>query len=352
MATLQKRWSPCFLPHRMGTLPQIRNLFFGRLNPEGTLYGFRFGVKISFPLGQNRINIEIKQAELSPNGLLLGGEITAVLPLPLYFPPVALSKVLLTIVTSEEEGTRKGLKLGANLTAVEPQFARVLKLRSMLDLTEIDRLAFTLRSDLIALDSLSLMWTEGKLDLSRLYAKFDAEVADVIKDVIDPQIHGELNGSTGLVYAESMLGVLGVEINRNSLHLCSKECRTGGTPGEARISVAQDMLLGKSSGGAPLGLKFLGMKVIILTPSYETMDPGFVARVLRDLLKIDLSELFKTMPKEITISLVSPSGSISTAKSGGSGGNGGSPDKMARTGTVSRRTRKRSCRISRCGAHS
>jgi len=345
--------------------PEISNLYFGRLNPNGSLYGFRFGVKFGFPLGGNRIDLEIREAELSTNGLSLGGEITAAIPTPLYFGPVALSQVLLTLVTGEKEGARSGLKLGADLTAVEPQFARVLKLRSMLDLTNIDRLAFSLRSDVIALDSIGLMWAEGTVDFSNAYARFDAEASELVKDIVNPQMHGELNGKTGLVFAESKLDVLGVELNKNSLQLCSKDCVVNGVPGEARLDIAQDFLIGKATGGARLDLafedpgvsagidldlfgwnpggadftlnlggaetrlSFLGMKVTILTPSYQTMDPGFVARVLQDLLKIDISD-FKKLPKEITISLMTSSGDVQTTKTGedGSDGNQGKIGKL------------------------
>ncbi len=342
--------------------PEVNNLYFGKLDANGTRYGFRFGAKFTIPLGENDIDLEIRQAELSTERLSLGGEITAALPVPLYFPPVALSQVLVTFVTGEEEGTRTGLKLGADLTAVEPQFARVLKLRSILDLTEIDRLAFGLRSDVIALDSVNLMWAEGKLDLANAYAQFDAEAAELIKDVIDPQLHGKLNGKTGLVYAESALDVLGVELHRDSLHICSKDCEVGGVPGEARLALRQKMLLGDASGGArtdlrfrdpglqagialdlfgwkpggadfklnlgsaELQMKFLGMKVRIITPTYQTLDPGLVARVLQDLLKIDLKSLLKKPPKDITISLIKPSGAVQTTMSSQSPAKQDAPD--------------------------
>jgi len=329
--------------------PRICNPFFGPLDAAGTLYGLRFDMTAGFPLGDNSIDVGIRQASLSLEGIRLGGEITAALPLPLYFGPVALSKVLLTFVTGEEDGTRPGLKLGTDLTAVEPQFARVLKLRSVLDLTEIDRLAFTLTSDVIAFDTIDLMKAEGRLDLSNSYASFDARASGVVADIINPQMSGRLDGRVGLVYARSRLDVFGERISENELELCSSGCETSGTPGQARISIAQNLLLGDAKGGARIDLgfrdpslaagvdlnlfgwkpggagfavdlggaevnmQFLGVGLTILTPSYHTMDPAFVARVLKDLLKIDLSNLLDVDPADITVSLMSPSGDVSSS---------------------------------------
>jgi len=339
--------------------PRIENPFFGPLDARGTLYGLRFDMTAAFPLGDNSIEVKIRQASLSLEGIRLGSEITAALPLPLYFGPVALSKVLLTFVTGEEDGTRPGLKLGADLTAVEPEFARVLKLRSVLNLTEIDRLAFTLTSDVIALDTLTLMAAEGRLDLSNSYASFEASASGVVADIIDPRMSGRLDGKEGLVYARSALDVFGERITENELELCSEDCETNGTPGEARIKVAQNLLLGDANGGArtdlrlrdprleagvdlnlfgwkpggadfgvdlggaELNMRFLGINVTILTPSYQTMDPTFVARVLKDLLKIDLSDLLDIDPTDITVSLMSSSGDVSSSsQSAGSGSDG------------------------------
>jgi hypothetical protein len=332
----------------IGADPPITNLYFGRLDAAGTLYGLRFDVQAGIPLGDQSVDVEIRKASLSMEGISLGAEVTAAIPLPLYFGPVALSQVLLTLVTGEEEGTRRGLRIGADLTAVEPQFARVLKLRSILDLTEIDRLAFSLESTVIAFDSLTLMEAEGRLDLANSFASFDARASGVVADIIDPQMEGRLDGRVGLVYARSSLDVFGERINENELELCSSECVTDGVPGEARISFDQNLLLGDANGGArtdlafrdpslragmdlnlfgwrpggagfavdlggaELNMSFLGINVTILTPSYQTMDPAFVARVLKDLLKIDLSSLLELDPADITISLMSATGEVSS----------------------------------------
>ncbi len=344
-----------------GDTVKIINPFFGPIDSNRRKWGYSFGIKASFPLEPNQVDFKIKRIVISSDGVTMDDEVRFGLKLPLYFGPVALSKIMITMRTGFD-GRRPGIKIGADITAVEPEFSNVAKLRSELDLVDIDKPKLTMTSDLIVLNKISLMAAEGVLDLSQQTATFDAKTAGFLRDILRYDLEGELNGKTGLIYAKSELDVLGVRLDESELSICSKDCGSrNGTPGmatyrqrrqgwkigEASVEASTDLSFKDPQIGSSVDLNlfgwrppararivgdiyrteanmdFLGMDVTVITPNFASMSPELLMDVLKSLLDIDLKNLLDVDLNDITVSLMSGDGSIRQTKSGSNGGGGG-----------------------------
>ena len=328
-----------------------------QLDDAGHRWGLVFGLTIDMDLGGQGFRIAIQRIAISLDGINMDQEIRMGLKVPIYLPPVALSQVIVIYHTGTDGG-RKGLALGADLTAVEPQLADILKIESILDLRDIEQLRFVLAGKLIAFDSLSLLEASGTLDLGNQYADFEAATTEAIRAVINAAAEGKIDGPNGLIMARSELQVVGVDLQRDELHFCTKSCDPlFPDGGSARLSTAHKFLFGPSSDlkaqtdlefrapglGAGVGLdlfgwepgaarvdvnlrlarmelKFLGMQVGITVPTIELMTPGLIADVLKSLLDVRLEDLLRLPPQKIEFSLMKGDGSLQDSSSGRDGG--------------------------------
>ena len=155
--------------------------------------------------------------------------------------------------------------------------------------------------------------------------------------------------------AESTLAVLGVDLEKSTLAFCVKACDDGtGRERTAELSVEKFLgfgrgtvhavtdldfrdpelgagiqldLFGWKPGGANfdadlqrvwVGLRFLGMRIRAITPSIETMTPGYIMSLLKALFDISLEDLLKIDLTDITISVMSGDGSVSEVHQGSS----------------------------------
>ncbi len=337
-----------------------------KLDDAGLRWGLVFGLTVEMELGGQGFRIAVQRVAISLDGVELDREIRLGLKTPMYFGPVALSQIIVIYHTGSDGGA-KGLALGADLTALEPQLANVLKIESILDLRDIDRARFDLQGRLIAFNSVALLEATGLVDLAGQEARFDAATTDTIKTIIKASAEGEIVGrGVNLFKAKSSIELLGVDMSSSLVSFCTKSCDPlFPDGGSAKLSVSQRFLFGTGNldaatdlefsnpglkagvgldlfgwepGGAGfsantnlarLELSFLGIDVGITTPTVELMTPALIADVLKSLLDIDLKNLLK-LPKEVEISLMKGDGSIGSVSPGGSDGSsqaqGGSDD--------------------------
>lgn len=348
-----------------GTGIEIRNLKFVQIDSLGNRWGFVFGVKVGIPLGDFPIDLEIRRVAITYDRVELDQEIRLGLAVPMYFGPVALSRILLIYHTGSGGG-KAGISLGADLTAVEPQLANVLKLESVLDLRDIDRLRFTLEGNLIALNTITLFEAFGEVELNdqNQLVAFNAKTSAALEKILRVKAEGRIDGGRKLFLSRSEVGLLGINLLSNNVEFCSKDCPypSGGGPGRFDVSMEKYMLFGYGNigGGTDLGfrqpqfgggirldlfgwspggadfdvtlrrsrvqLKFLGIGLKVTTPSVETMTPGLILDVLLSLFDISLEDLLKLDPKDIQISLLSGDGEVSDATSDGGGESDGGSD--------------------------
>ncbi|MER9473669.1 hypothetical protein [Mesorhizobium sp. M0520] len=332
-----------------------------KLDDTGHRWGLVFGLTVEMELGGQGFRIAVQRVAISLDGVDLDREIRLGLKTPMYFGPVALSQIIVIYHTGSDGGA-KGLALGADMTALEPQLANVLKIESILDLRDIDRARFDLQGRLIAFNSVALLEATGLVDLAGQEARFDAATTDAIKAIIKASAEGEIVGrGVNLFKAKSSMELLGVDMSSSLVSFCTKSCDPlFPDGGSAKLSVSQNFLFGTgnldaatdlefsepglkarvgldlfgwkpgkagfsaSTNRTRLELSFLGLHVGITTPTVELMSPALIADVLKSLLDIDLKNLLK-LPKDIEISLMKGDGSISSVNPGGKDGSSQAP---------------------------
>ncbi|MEL0437948.1 hypothetical protein AADA15_12815 [Phycobacter sp. 'Weihai'] len=340
---------------------KIENPRFGRLDDLGREWGLVFGVKAEVPIEPGLV-VGASRVVISESGVSIGEKITGGMSAPIYLGVVAMSKVLVSLYTGENGG-KSGLEIGADLTAFEPQLAHLVKLRALLDLSEIDKPKFTAKGDLVVLSALEIFKSTGVLDLSQVRATLDAKTTDAIRDVLSFDADLDLDGGNKRFLAKSELGVLGIDLSRSDLTFCVKACGDGsGREHLAELTVWERMLIGEGNvnaitdldfknpnvgaglalnlfgwkpGGANLdadlrrvqvSLRFLGISTKAVTPSVETMTPQYLIDLLKSLLDISLEDLLNIDPTNITVSVMSGDGSTQTVHDGESGGDAAKAD--------------------------
>ncbi|UWR60190.1 hypothetical protein [Phaeobacter inhibens] len=332
-----------------------------KLDDTGHQWGLVFGLTIDMTLYETGFRIAIQRIAISQAGVEMDQEIRMGLKVPVYMPPVALSQIIVIYNTGADGGS-KGLSLGADLTAVEPELSKVLKIESILDLRDIDDLRFVIEGRLIAFDTVPLLEATGTLDLGNKYAEFEAATTGAIKDFINAAAEGRIDEPQGLIEAMSELALLGVEMQSSELRFCTRSCDPAFPDGgSAKLEVAHDFLFGTTSElaaqtdlefrnpslGAGVGLnlfgwkpgrarvdanlsrtrlelRFLGIRIGITVPTMELMTPGLIADVLKSLLDIRLEDLLQIPPDKIEITLMKGDGSMTQTSSSDSAESDGS----------------------------
>jgi hypothetical protein len=332
---------------------QIKDLNVGPLDAHRKRWGIVFGADISLPLPPNNVKINIKRVELSQSGLELDDELRMKLSIPMYFGPVALDSIIVIYHTGSSDTSREGLTLGADLTFVEPQLARILKIEALLDLREIADLRFLLSGRLIALDSLALLVSNGDIELGKARMALSVKSTKPIEPVLDIDGTASLDLPATRISADSRLAVLGIQLSRDKLRFCAKNCgQSGREEGYASINSTVGLLIGdftlaaetdlalrnpKADGGVELNLfgwkpggaglyadldkaqsrlSLLGIKITVTTPSIRTMTPELLLRILTSLFDISLEDLLKLKLDDIKITVVNGDGSSDSFSDG------------------------------------
>lgn len=338
---------------------EIINPRIAQLDDRGFRWGLVFGMKINIDLAGQGFKIKLNRIAISADGIDMDQEIRMAMNTPMYFPPVALSKVLIIYKTGADGGS-KGLSIGADLTAVEPSLANVLKIEAILDLRDAKLPKLVLEGDLIAFGSISLLESYGEINLKKgqRLVSFKATTTDAIRDIINAAADGKIDGEEKLVMASTKIAILGIDLQQTEMHFCTKPCDPifpdGGSAKlktvhsfpfgpEAQLEFQTDLEFRNPSLGAGVGLnlfgwepgraqvnankkfarlalKFLGIEVGITTPTLELLSPSYITDILLSLLDIDLEALLKLPPKKIEISLMQGDGSTQTVADGSSEG--------------------------------
>jgi len=330
---------------------KISNPRFGRLDDHGRVWGFVFGLKATIPTEPGLV-VGASRITISEDGVSLGDKITGGASVPIPMGPVALSKVLVTLYTGED-GRQSGVEVGADITAFDATLSHLVKLRALLDLREIDKPKFTATGDLIVLNTLEVFEAEGTLDLSLFRVTMDASTTELLQDIIDYQSKLDADGSEERFLASSGLSVLGIDLNRQELVFCVKECGDdSGREHIAQLIVMKNFLIGKGNvnavtdldfrdpklgagveldlfGWSPgrakfsadlrrvlVGLRFLGFDLQARTPSIKTMTPQLLIDMLKSLFDLSLEDLLKIKPNNISIAVMSGDGSTQTVHDG------------------------------------
>ena len=330
---------------------KISNPRFGRLDDHGRVWGFVFSLKATIPTEPGLV-VGASRITISEDGVSLGDKITGGASVPIPMGPVALSKVLVTLYTGED-GRQSGVEVGADITAFDATLSHLVKLRALLDLREIDKPKFSATGDLIVLNTLEVFKAKGTLDLSLFRVTMDANTTDLLQDIIDYQSKIDADGSEERFLASSGLSVLGIELNRQELVFCVKECGDdSGREHIAQLIVMKNFLIGKGNvnavtdldfrdpklgagvelnlfGWSPgrakfsadvrrvlVGLRFLGFDLQARTPSIKTMTPQLLIDMLKSLFDLSLEDLLKIKPNNISIAVMSGDGSTQTVHDG------------------------------------
>ena len=324
-----------------------------QLDDRGFRWGLVFGMKIDLDLAGQGFKITLNRIAISADGIDMDQEIRMAMNTPMYFGPVALSQIIVIYKTGADGGS-KGLSIGADLTAVEPSLANILKIEAILDLRDAHLPKFVLEGDLIAFDSIALLESHGEINLNKQLVSFEAATTDAIRDIIDAAADGKIDGEEKLVMASTKIAILGIDLQQTEMHFCTKSCDpTFPDGGSAKLKTSHDFLFGPKaqlefqtdlefrnpSLGAGVGLNlfgwepghahvsankklsrleldFLGIEVGITTPTLKLLSPGYITDVLLSLLDIDLLALLKLPPDKIEISLMQGDGSTQTVADG------------------------------------
>ncbi|MER9693592.1 hypothetical protein NKJ16_16855 [Mesorhizobium sp. M0179] len=321
-----------------------------RLDANGRRFGFVFGITANFAMDPSPgFKIEIKRIIITDQDIRLGGQIRLRLGYDLEFVYFAITDITV-IYDTGEGGGQNGVILEASVAPFASALKYIIKLEGELDLRELGSKRFTLRSALILLNSLDLMFATGTIDLDQTSVTFDARTSPAVAEVLDIHGSGKFLGKEGIASADAVMGILGVKLSQTEMLACSKPCEDLPAPEMLRVRVSQNLLIGDANllgttdfelndpriGGrvdldlfgwhpasatldASLAsviasLRFIGIGVTVITPSIETMTPGLLSDILKNLLDIDLKSLLKLKLKDITVSLMHGNGSVTTTK--------------------------------------
>ncbi|MTH95883.1 hypothetical protein [Roseibium sp. RKSG952] len=333
----------------------IKNFNVGPLDAHRKRWGIVFEANISIPLLPNNVKINIKRVELSQSGLELDDEIRAKLSAPMSFGPVALDSIIVIYHTGNSDNSREGLTLGADLTFLEPNLARILKIEALLDLREIADLRFLLSGRLIAFDNLALLVSNGDIELGKARMSLSVKSTKPIEPVLDVNGTASLDLPATRISADSRLAILGIQLSKNKLRFCAKKCgQSAREEGYASIRSTSPLLIGnftlaaetdlalrnpKADGGVKLDLfgwspghagvyadldkaqsrlSLLGIKITVTTPSIRTMTPELLLRILTSLFDISLEDLLKLKLDDIKITVINGDGSSDSFSDGNS----------------------------------
>lgn len=338
----------------------IRNPIFGPLDAGRQRWGLVFGLDLRLPLPLYPIDLKLERVEISRSGVTLDDEIRVTIPMPMYFGPLAMNGAIVIYHTGQGSGAaaRQGLTIGADLTFVEPQVSRLLKIEATLDLREVVRQRFALSGQLIALDSLPLMVADGVVDLGAARMAFDVHSTDLIRPVLDLSGTAAVDVPAGRLDADTRLAILGLEVSQSRIAFCARACGASGQEegfadlssrshlgigvfalhartdldlGNPTVDGGVDLdLFGWRPGGAGLSasldraqarLSLLGLRLNVTTPSIRTMTPSLLLRILQNIFDISLEDLLKIDPTNIRLTLLSGGGSADSV--GGEGESGG-----------------------------
>lgn len=335
---------------------QIQNLVFGPLDAHGTRWGLVFGVEAELPLGPNNVEVAIERVELSPSGVRLYREIRMAIDVPMYFPPAALNRIILIYHTGQG-GEDEGITIGADLTFLEPELARLLKIEALLDLRQIADLRFLMSGDLIALDTVALLESDGDISLKEGRMAFSVQSTDTIRPVLNVSGTATMDLPATRIDTKSSLAILGIDLTQSDFAFCAKDCGpSGNEEGFAQMATKTGLLIGSFDlaartdlglrdpqvqggveldlfgwrpGGAGLyadldkaktRLSVLGFNVTVTTPSIRSTTPSLIIDILTSIFDISLEDLLAMDLTDIRISVIHGDGSSETVSDGDSDG--------------------------------
>ncbi len=333
-------------------IPKPRPIFI----PDVEAYGIEFGLVIDL----NIVKVSGAGATISHKGIFPPKKIGANVGAEIPIPPFSIANPGVTYTF----GNGGGFGINGQITFAKKEIAKILHIRGELNVTDIKTLEFTLDGDMVLADTLSVYTTTGYARLLKNpLVEYESGTSPAIAAIIDAKNSGRLDGPGRFAETKSSLKILGLKITDSEYRIAAPtdEDRDGVMSfkgyqtlliGDANLKVGSGLLLQNPfaeadmkvkvggwdvmKGGlkvnmshAHLNFKALGIKINVITPSVNGLTPSLLAKILADLLKIDLKSLLKNPNlKEITISLVNADGTPggtpgqppTPAKGGGSDG--------------------------------
>lgn len=180
-----------------------------------------------------------------------------------------------------------------------------------------------LSGEMVLMDSIPVVFTDGALDFPSLQVTFNARTSELFSKVLSARIDGALKAQKGLATLRSELSLLGVSLTQTDLILdiqaCPNRCIKAnsnidfligkGTIGvkfgpllvdaEAKLNLRLD-ILGKNYGKADVDASLVRarlegsvsfMKLRVVTPRLEDMTPPYIAHVIASLLNVRLEDI-------------------------------------------------------------
>ena len=287
--------------------------------------------------------ITVDRIYIGENGVAFRGRAELRVGIPLYLVPAPVPIVL----------TRPGViydfdkaYVGASgaLTIIEPDIDKLFHIDATLGVGDPEKFItqLSLTGDLVLLNSIPVIMTEGVLDFKRLQATFSGETSGVFNAVMDAQVKGELEPKEGTASLETKLAIFGTVISRAQFIINIRKCPKRCIKGNANIN----LLIGKGAVAAEFGpflvdallktdisLEIFGeelgsatveveslrahlkakvleiLKLSIRTPGLREMSPSYIAEVIASLLDVDLKDVLNWLKNpKIEIAPVGSSG--------------------------------------------
>lgn len=222
--------------------------------------------------------------------------------------------------------TQKRAGALGDLTVAAPDIAKLAKIRAALDVGDPDKFLQELKltGDLVLMDTLPLVTTEGVLNIAQQKASYDARTTELLEDIFSMKMSGDLDGGSGTLGLNSELTIFDVELSRSYLSIdagqCPKDC--------IRAGIEKDFLIGKGDAsvvtgpflvdgvltaefslieglgkahltvsdlkaklGASLFNDLISLKVT--TPGIKQMTPAYLLSIIASLLDVSVDDLKK-----------------------------------------------------------
>ena len=306
---------------------------FTEIAPGTGRYGLLMGAKVNFDPFD--LTIKAEKIVVGIDGVQLAGALKGRLPGSIPFVGFVLSRVGGTYYPGHD-GTRRGLVVEADIVPGTSELAKIAKMDTSLDLSRLGSLVFTIRGDVIVLDSVPIFSVKGLVDLGQGAVRVDATTPEMLEKVLSAEMKawmGRVNpdGSEGeradpSIGAETALSIFGAEIAETTVR--------ANLAGDGRIKAHAefDILLGSGHVRYESALDFegatldAGVKVALLkwealkarvtanpdwasasikvlffelgigAPSVDRLDSWTAAQALRGLLAMSLEDIAKLQP--------------------------------------------------------
>lgn len=338
-----KAFSPLKDAFSFGPL-EVVNTRIGLVPGKRGRYAVFFDTKLEvdglFKLGADNLMLD-------QSGLRLGATISGAIPYPVETSVVALSSIGVTIHTGES-GTKSGLVLDTDISALNSTTAALAKITARLDLRDIGNLQFRMDGDVIVLDAVPLLFARGEVALKEQSFDFETGTVPALENIISVYGTGTLNGKAKPpeLNANTRLAVLRVKLDESQLRLkiddpgeVSFQSKTnlliakGGMQFKSGLDLSEiDLegnmhldLFGWSPGRAMIKIntqranaqiKVLFARLGITVRHADLFDPEVIIDMLMSLFDISLKDLLNVRLNELQVAAGSISADGSTGRDG------------------------------------